>query len=323
LKVNSRKKILVTGCAGFIGMHLCMSLAKDGFKIFGIDSMNDYYDKSLKLNRLMLLNGFDNFLFFKIDLTNFKDLKTLFKKYKPSMVVNLAAQAGVRYSLMNPNSYIQSNIVGFMNILECCRNYEVDGLIYASSSSVYGGNKNIPFSEKDQINNPISIYAATKISNELMAKSYNNLFGIKSTGLRFFTVFGDWGRPDMAYYIFTKKIWNNESVEVFNYGEMSRDFTHISDIVNGIKSAILKNYNCEIFNLGNSKTENILDMVKIIERKLDKKAKINLMPMQAGDVIKTNANISKAKKMLQFKPLTDFKFGLESFVDWFLKYYVA
>ena len=246
---KSKEKILESsGCAGFIGMHLSKELIKSGHLVYGIDNMNNYYDKSLKLNRLKILESNENFKFEEIDITDALNLNNYFKIIKPDKVVNLAAQAGVRHSIIDPNSYIQSNVVGFMNILEACRNYNVKGLIYASSSSVYGGNILIPFSEKHSVENPTSIYAATKISNELMARSYYNLFGLKSTGLRFFTVYGPWGRPDMAYYIFTKKIYENKVIDVFNFGDMSRDFTYIDDIVQGLKSAVKINYDYEVFN---------------------------------------------------------------------------
>ena len=229
-----KEKILVTGCAGFIGMHLSNALVKNGYIVFGVDNLNNYYDKSLKLDRLNILKSNENITFEKIDIIDAVKLNDYFKIVKPDKVVNLAAQAGVRHSLIDPNSYIQSNVVGFMNILEACRHTKVKGLIYASSSSVYGGNSLIPFSEIHNVDNPTSIYAATKKSNELMARSYNNLFGLKSTGLRFFTVYGPFGRPDMAYYLFTKAIENGEEILVNNGGHMARDFTYIDDVVDGV-----------------------------------------------------------------------------------------
>lgn len=320
MKQKIKENFLVTGCAGFIGMHLCKSLLNDGFEVCGIDNMNSYYDKSLKNDRKNKLISYKNFSFEEVDIANFKLLNDYFNRVRPKKVVNLAAQAGVRYSIENPHAYIDSNVAGFMNILECCKKYSVDGLIYASSSSVYGENKVAPFKEEYFVNDPVSIYAATKISNELMAKSYNNLFGLKSTGLRFFTVYGPWGRPDMAYYMFTKKILKNEKIEIFNFGDMERDFTHINDIIWGIKSSLIKNYDCEIFNLGNSKSEKILNMVNIIQTKLGKKAIIDFKSHQLGDVKKTYADISKANKMLSFKPKMNFKDGLEEFVDWYVAY---
>jgi len=315
-----KDKILVTGCAGFIGMHLCKKLFDLGYSVVGVDNLNDYYDVNLKLKRLSVLQNDESFTFIKADIGNMQALKDAFKKYEPKKVVNLAAQAGVRYSLINPHSYMESNISGFMNVLECCRHYNVEGLIYASSSSVYGGNKKIPFSEQDRVDNPISIYAASKKANELMANSYNHLFGIRSTGLRFFTVYGPWGRPDMAMYIFASKILNNEPIQVFNHGKMKRDFTYIDDIVDGIVSSINCNYDCEIFNLGNNKTEDLMDIVTIIENGLGKKAIIEYEPMQMGDVKATYANISKAENKLEFSPKTNVEKGINEFLNWYLEY---
>jgi UDP-glucuronate 4-epimerase len=316
--MKKRNKILVTGCAGFIGMHLCNKLLQLGYNVIGLDNLNDYYDVNLKIKRLSLLQNNPSFTFLKTDISNKDNLEDVFKNQKPSKVVNLAAQAGVRYSLIDPHSYVESNIVGFMNILECCRHYDVEGLIYASSSSVYGGNKKIPFSELDSVDNPISIYAASKKSNELMANSYNHLFGIRSTGLRFFTVYGPWGRPDMAMYIFANKILKNEPIEVYNDGQMKRDFTFIDDIVDGIVLSIKKNYNKEVFNLGNNKPENLMDIVSMIEKKIGKKAKVLFKPMQLGDVEKTYADIESAKEKLGYSPIIDVQEGIDKFIDWFL-----
>ena len=320
MKENIKEKILVTGCAGFIGMHLCKSLLNDGFEVCGIDNMNSYYDKSLKNDRIKILKVFSNFFFEKVDLNNLEAIKIIFENFKPNKVVNLAAQAGVQYSLINPSTYIKSNVSGFLNILECCKDYKVRGLIYASSSSVYGSNKKVPFSELDNVDSPISIYAATKKSNELMASVYNHLYNLNSTGLRFFTVYGEWGRPDMAYYSFTEKILNNEQIEVYNYGKVERDFTYIDDIVTGIKASIEKNFSYEIFNLGNSKKEKVLDLIKVIENKLDKKAKIVLKPLKSGDVKSTNADITKSSKMLGYNPKTNIDTGLGKFIKWYLDY---
>jgi UDP-glucuronate 4-epimerase len=317
MKKEKKNKILVTGCAGFIGMHVCKSLLEDGLQVFGIDNMNSYYEKSLKLKRLEVLQKSKNFFFTKNDISDFSNLEALFKKFKPAIVVNLAAQAGVRYSLINPQEYINSNVNGFLNILECCRTYGVQGLVYASSSSVYGGNTKTPFSEDDNVDNPVSVYAATKRSNEMLAKTYNHLYGLKSTGLRFFTVYGPWGRPDMSYYIFTKKILNNEQIKVFNYGNMKRDFTYIDDIVFGIRKSISNNYNYEIINLGNNQPENLLDMISIIEKLVGKKARKKLEPMQLGDVVKTYANINKAKELLSFNPKVRLREGLNNFINWY------
>ena len=320
MKQKIKEKILVTGCAGFIGMHLCKSLLDDGFEVRGIDNMNSYYDKSLKNDRIKILKVFSNFFFEEVDLNNLEAIKMIFESFKPDKVVNLAAQAGVQYSLINPSAYIKSNVSGFLNILECCKDYNVRGLIYASSSSVYGSNKKVPFSELDNVDSPISIYAATKKSNELMARVYNHLYNLNSTGLRFFTVYGEWGRPDMAYYSFTKKILNNEQIEVYNYGKVERDFTYIDDIVTGIKASIEKNFSYEIFNLGNSKKEKVLDLIKVIENKLDKKAKIVLKPLKSGDVKSTNADITKSSKMLGYNPKTNIDTGLGKFIKWYLDY---
>ena len=320
MKKEKKDKILVTGCAGFIGMHLCKSLLNDGFEVRGLDNMNSYYDKSLKIDRIKILKVFSNFFFEEVDLNNLEAIKIIFESFKPDKVVNLAAQAGVQYSLINPSAYIKSNVSGFLNILECCKDYNVKGLIYASSSSVYGSNKKVPFSELDNVDSPISIYAATKKSNELMAGVYNHLYNLNSTGLRFFTVYGEWGRPDMAYYSFTKKILNNEQIEVYNYGKVERDFTYIDDIIFGIKASIEKNFSYEIFNLGNSKKEKVLDLIKVIENKLDKKAKIVLKPLKSGDVKSTNADITKSSKMLGYNPKTNIDTGLGKFIKWYIDY---
>ena len=315
-----KEEILVTGCAGFIGMHLIKALLDQGHSVIGVDNLNHYYDVKLKKDRLNTLKKYNNFKFIKLDISNNEDLENIFKAHSIDKVVNLAAQAGVRYSLENPSSYIESNLLGFMNILECCRYYSIKGLVYASSSSVYGGNTEIPFSENHNVDSPISIYAASKKANELMAHSYNHLFGLSSTGLRFFTVYGPWGRPDMAIYIFTKKILEGEPIHVFNNGKMNRDFTFIDDIVSGIISSINHNYNCEIFNLGNNKSESLMEIVSIIEKKLNKKAIIQFEPMQLGDVKKTFADIGKAKNKLNFSPKTNVNNGICKFIDWYLDY---
>ena len=301
-------------------MHLCKALIDQKFEVIGIDNLNDYYSVALKNDRLSYLKNFKYFSFFKIDISNENELKNLFKQFKFAKVINLAAQAGVRYSLENPNSYINSNVLGFMNILECCRYYEVEGLIYASSSSVYGGNKKIPFSVDDNVDRPISIYAASKKANELMAYSYNDLFGLRSTGLRFFTVYGPWGRPDMAMYIFSKKILSGTPISVYNNGDMSRDFTYIDDIINGIVSSVNKNYDYEIFNLGNNNSQSLMEVVSLIESRIGKKAIIQFEPMQLGDVPKTFADIEKSKNKLGYEPLTDIKEGVNKFLDWYLDY---
>ena len=318
---NNNQTVLITGVCGFIGFHLANSLLKDGYKVAGIDNINNYYDVNLKYERLKILKENISFKFYKLDISDKSILDTTFKLIKPNKVVNLAAQAGVRYSLENPNIYIDSNISGFMNILECCRYNKIDGLIYASSSSVYGSNKKVPFSVEDRVSKPISIYAASKLANELMAHSYSHLFNLKTTGLRFFTVYGPWGRPDMAMYIFAKQILNNETIKVFNNGNMKRDFTYIDDIINGIRAAIDKNYNCEVFNLGNNKTENLLDMVKLIESNLGLKAKIEFEGMQKGDVENTYADIEYSRDMLDYNPETFINNGIPKFISWFKKYH--
>ena len=314
------EKILVTGSSGFIGMHLCKSLLEDGYQVVGIDNMNDYYDPALKEARLKELYLYDNFKFVKADISDYPSVETAFKDFEPEKVVNLAAQAGVRYSLENPQAYIQSNVVGFMNILECCRHHQVKGLIYASSSSVYGGNEKIPFSIDDSVDRPISIYAASKISNELMAHTYSHLYGLHTTGLRFFTVYGPWGRPDMAMYIFTEKISNDLPIPVFNYGKMQRDFTYIDDIIDGVKASIDKNFFCEIFNLGNNRCENLMDMIALIEQSLGKKVEMNLMDIQPGDVKKTFADIEYSRDKLGYEPTTSITEGIPAFIRWYRDY---
>ena len=314
------KRILVTGSAGFIGMHLTKSLLEDDYQVFGVDNMNDYYDTELKKQRNRLLKNYENFTFSKIDISNFKSLNQIFSEFKPNKVVNLAAQAGVRYSLENPHAYINSNVTGFMNILECSRHHKVKGLVYASSSSVYGRNKKYPFSVKDRTDSPISIYAASKKANELMAHTYSHLFDLNTTGLRFFTVYGPWGRPDMAMYIFANKILNGESIPLFNHGNMKRDFTFINDIVDGIVASIKNNYKCEIFNLGNNNCVNLIDVVKTIEECLGKKAKLDLLPMQLGDVEKTFSDIDYTIEKLGFSPKTNIYEGIPIFIEWFKKY---
>ena len=315
-----KEKILVTGCAGFIGMHLSKALLEQGYDVIGVDNLNSYYDVKLKKNRLMILEKYEFFNFIKLDISIKEDLESVFKNNFIDKVVNLAAQAGVRYSLENPNSYINSNILGFMNVLECCRYYNIRGLVYASSSSVYGGNTEIPFSVDHVVDHPMSIYAASKKTNELMAYSYNHLFGLKSTGLRFFTVYGPWGRPDMAMYIFAEKILKGEPISVFNHGRMKRDFTYIDDIVSGVISSIENNFNFEIFNLGNNSSEQLMDVVSLIESKIGKSAIINYEPMQLGDVVNTFADIEKSKLKLDFLPKTNIKDGISHFLDWYLDY---
>ena len=313
-------KILVTGAAGFIGFHLTKSLLDDGFEICGIDNLNNYYDPALKKDRLKILRDYSNFTFEKVDISNREKLNKLFNKINPEKVVNLSAQAGVRYSIENPYAYVSSNLVGFVNIIELCRQNNVKGLIYASSSSVYGANKKIPFSIDDRVDKPLALYGATKRANELIAHSYSHLYNLNTTGLRYFTVYGPWGRPDMAMYIFTSKIINNEAIPLFNNGDMKRDFTYIDDIVYGTRAALDKNYKYEIFNLGNHKSERLKDIISLIEKHLSKKAKIKKLPIQPGDVKRTFADIEYTTKMLNFFPKTSVKSGIPKFIDWY-KYY--
>ncbi|MBA65344.1 MAG: protein CapI [Candidatus Marinimicrobia bacterium] len=311
------EKILVTGSAGFIGMHLCQKLLKEGYQVFGLDNMNDYYDIIIKESRIKLLKDYENFNFVNCDILDNSGLTRIFKKFNPDKVVNLAAQAGVRYSLINPQVYMKVNVLGFLNILEHCKKFNVKGLIYASSSSVYGGNQKIPFSVDDVVDKPISIYAASKISNELMAYTYGHLFSINTTGLRFFTVYGPWGRPDMAIHLFTKNISNNKPIDVYNYGKMKRDFTYVKDIVSGTLSAIKKNYQCEVFNLGNNKVEELKKVIQLIEIKLNKKARLNLKDIQPGDVKETFADINYSKKMLGYSPSISLEEGISLFIEWY------
>ena len=336
--------IVVTGAAGFIGYHLSQRLLKEGKSVIGIDNLNNYYDLSLKHARLEELYKSSkkyksDFIFFKKNLEDFNSLNFIFKKYKPLTVVNLAAQAGVRYSIKNPSAYINSNLVGFGNILELCKDYCIKHLIYASSSSVYGGNTNYPFSETDGVNHPISIYAATKKANELMAHSYSHLFSLPTTGLRFFTVYGPWGRPDMALFLFTKSMIAEEEINVFNEGNMFRDFTFIDDITESLTKIIDKpptpnlNFNkkspdpssswspYKIFNIGNSEPRSLMEYISSIEECLKIKAKINFLPMQMGDVQYTSANTSKLENWINYKPKTTIKVGVEKFITWYRAFY--
>ena len=333
-------KILVTGAAGFIGFHTCLKLVSQGHEVYGIDNINDYYDPKLKFDRLKEL-GFDetksklfknevqsakfnSLRFSRIDLVDTKSIDNLFKKEQFEVVCNLAAQAGVRYSIENPKAYIDSNISGFLNILEGCRNHKVKHLVYASSSSVYGENKKVPFETTDNVDHPISLYAATKKSNELMAHTYGHLYGFKTTGLRFFTVYGPWGRPDMAYFLFTDAICNDRPIKVFNNGKMERDFTYIDDIVNGLVNVIVKNMenraHYKLYNIGNNMSENLNDFIYTIEEALGKKAKKKKCKMQPGDVPKTHADITQLMKDYNFKPTVKINTGIKNFVNWFKSY---
>lgn len=333
------KKILVTGAAGFIGFHLVKKLSESRNEIVGLDNLNDYYDVNLKIARLDVLKKIENFEFTKIDLIEKEKLQTLFEKHQFDYVINLAAQAGVRYSIENPYAYIDSNIIGFINILEACRKFPVQHLIFASSSSVYGANVKQPFSEADNVDHPVSLYAATKKSNELMAHTYSSLYGIPSTGLRFFTVYGPWGRPDMAYFKFTRNIIEDKPIDVYNKGNLERDFTFIDDIVEGIERLIdnapKKNPNWDrieadpassfapyrTLNIGNNKPVKLMEFIKTLEMVIGKKAVLNFLEMQPGDVYSTFANIDQLDELIGFKPNTNIQTGLKIFVDWFTLYY--
>ncbi|WP_215222957.1 NAD-dependent epimerase [Echinicola shivajiensis] len=340
-------KFLVTGAAGFIGHALAKRLLNEGHEVVGLDSINDYYDVNLKYGRLKDLNldiiqvkrdngeaikSSSGFSFYKMKLEDYDGLMQLFEKEKFDVVVNLAAQAGVRYSIENPKAYIDANIVGFINILEACRHFPVKHLIYASSSSVYGANKKIPFSTSDNVDHPVSLYAATKKSNELMAHTYSHLYGIPTTGLRFFTVYGPWGRPDMAMFLFTDAIVKGKPLKVFNQGKMQRDFTYIDDIVEGVYRVSLKAPEAvtdsgfskapyKIYNIGNSKSVNLMDFIRAIENDLGKKAVLDMQPMQAGDVPRTYADVSDLANDTGYQPNTAIEQGVASFVSWYKDYY--
>jgi len=315
-------RILVTGAAGFIGFHLSRSLLADGHEVLGFDCVNDYYDPALKEARLAVLAGWPGFQLVRADLADAAAVDRAFLAFKPERVVNLAAQAGVRYSLSHPRVYAESNVAGFLNVLEACRHTPgVGGLVYASSSSVYGGNEKIPFSVEDRVDKPISLYAATKKANELMAHVYSHLFGLRTTGLRFFTVYGSWGRPDMALFLFTRAILAGEPIRVFNHGEMRRDFTYVDDIVAGVRAALDANCACEVFNLGNHRSERLLDFIELIEKKLGRAADKVFEPMQPGDVPASFADIEHTTAVLGWRPTTNIDVGVERFLDWYLDYY--
>ncbi|WP_269623279.1 NAD-dependent epimerase [Prochlorococcus marinus] len=340
-----KKAVLVTGSAGFIGFHLSKYLISKGIFVIGLDNLNSYYDRNLKLARLGILKDVSkkdmNFEFVEDDLVNREGLNKLFDIYKPSIVINLAAQAGVRYSIENPIAYIDSNIVGFANILECCRHSNVQHLLYASSSSVYGGNEKIPFSEKDSVDHPMSLYAASKKANELMAHTYSNLYGLPTTGLRFFTVYGPWGRPDMALFLFTKAILSDEPIQIFNHGEMTRDFTYIDDIVESLFLLLDKPPSPDpmfdkefpephkswcpyrIFNIGNSNPVPLMDYISALEQSLGKKATKKFLPMQPGDVPMTAAETNELESYINFRPKTSISDGIKKFVSWYLEFYKA
>ena len=315
-------KILVTGGAGFIGSFVSHALLDDGHEVVGFDNFNDYYPVALKEARHAALEQRKGYASVRGDLFDHATLEALFQSHRPDRVCHLAAQAGVRYSIQNPFAYQQANLSGHLNILECCRNFDISRLVYASSSSVYGGNEKVPFSESDPVDHPVSLYAATKKANELMAHSYTHLYGFQSIGLRFFTVYGPWGRPDMAYWLFTEAMLKGQAIKVFNHGDMKRDFTYITDIVQGVKAALfadgLEPY--EIFNLGNNQPEQLMDMIQFLGEALGIEPQMEMLPMQAGDVPMTYADISHAQQKLNYSPTTDLKSGLSEFVEWYRAY---
>ncbi len=335
------KKILVTGAAGFIGFHLCKQLLEQGYSVVGLDNLNNYYDVGLKFDRLTELgiakddasyynklctsSKHANFQFIQLKLEDRVQLPKLFQQHNFDKVCNLAAQAGVRYSIENPEVYADSNISGFLNVLECMRYNKVKKLVYASSSSVYGNNKKVPFSETDNVDEPISVYAATKKSNELMAHTYSHLYGIECIGLRFFTVYGPWGRPDMALFLFTDAILKDKPIKVFNHGDLSRDFTYIDDIITGVVNTLEKSLPNkslhEVYNIGNSNPVQLMDFIKAIEEATQREAKKEMLPMQPGDVATTYADVSKLKRDFNYAPNTKVKKGICSFVEWYRQYY--
>lgn len=347
-------KILITGTAGFIGFHLTEKLLKRGTQIVGLDSINDYYDVNVKYgrlertgieknkieyNKLIQSSVYSNYQFIQLNLEDKINLNKLFTEQKFDKVINLAAQAGVRYSLTNPDAYIDSNIVGFLNLLECCRHHSIQHLTYASSSSVYGLNENQPFSTKDNVDHPVSLYAATKKSNELMAHTYSHLYKIPTTGLRFFTVYGPWGRPDMALFLFTKAMFENKPIDVFNFGEMQRDFTYIDDIVEGVirvndnppkenpdwnpnsDDASVSSAPYKIYNIGNNNPVKLMDFISALEKKLGKTAVKNMLPIQPGDVPSTYADVHDLIRDLDYKPETTIQEGIDQFVDWYKEFF--
>jgi UDP-glucuronate 4-epimerase len=332
-------KVLVTGSAGFIGSEVCIKLLERGDIVVGVDNHNNYYDPKLKEARLARHIDHSNYIHSRIDISDKEALDKAFKEHKPERVINLAAQAGVRYSIENPHSYIQSNIMGFMNILECCRHYAIEHLVYASSSSVYGANSSMPFSVQDNVDHPISLYAASKKSNELMAHTYSHLYELPSTGLRFFTVYGPWGRPDMALFKFTSAILAGEKIQVYNHGKHRRDFTYITDIVEGVIRVVdnppKSNQKLDgskfnpgsssapwrIYNIGNNKPVELMNFIKELENNLGINAKMDFLPMQPGDVLETFADIDDLVKNFDYKPQIDFKTGIRNFVQWYKIYF--
>lgn len=321
VRLSPNQTILVTGSAGFIGFHTSLRLLDDGHKVIGLDNFNDYYDPKIKEDRNQILEKYKTFKLYRGDLEDLKFIKKIFSENKVDKICHLAAQAGVRYSLTNPHAYIQSNLVGFTNLIDEAKNAGLKDFIYASSSSVYGDNKKIPFSVKDNVDQPISLYAATKKSNELIAHVYHHLYSLNCTGLRFFTVYGPYGRPDMALWLFTKAILDNQPIKVFNHGQMQRDFTYIDDIVDGIISALAHSYPYEIFNLGNNKPVKLEYFIACIEKELGKKAAKDMLPMQIGDVPKTCADIKSSQDKLNWQPRTTIEEGIKKFIGWYKNYY--
>ncbi len=318
---EKNQTILVTGAAGFIGFHLSRELLEKGNQVIGVDNLNPYYDVSLKKARLDLLKPLQEFVFYKEDIQNLSGLRKIFQKHAIGRICNLAAQAGVRHSLKDPFSYQKSNLEGFLNLLELAREYGITNFVYASSSSVYGDSPRIPFSVDDRADTPVSLYGATKKANELMAYAYSHLFGIPCTGLRYFTVYGPWGRPDMALFLFADAILNDRPINVYNYGRMKRDFTYIGDVVEGTIAALERPFAYEVFNLGNSDPIELMDFIGIIEEELGRKAQKNMMPLQPGDVMETSADIGKSKEMLGFSPKTPIRKGIKKFLNWYREYY--
>lgn len=332
-------QILITGCAGFIGYHLAKSCLERGDAVIGIDNLNDYYDVRLKHARLELLSAFAQFVFYQTDICDLNKVADIFSIHKPTHVINLAAQAGVRYSLENPHAYVQSNVVGFTNIIEMCRQYQIEHLIYASTSSVYGANASLPYKENDNTNHPLTIYAASKKANELIAHSYSHLYQLPTTGLRFFTVYGPWGRPDMAFFSFTRDILAGKPITIYNEGKMQRDFTYIDDIVNGISQAIEKvpssnqnwsafspdpgfsNAPYQVFNIGCGNPVELMDYISAIEKATGKKAIKEFHPLQKGDVITTHADTSRLNEYLHYQPKIPVEEGVAHFVRWYKEFY--
>ncbi|MFW6147062.1 MAG: NAD-dependent epimerase [Thermodesulfobacteriota bacterium] len=318
---GNQNTIFVTGVAGFIGFHVAKALLQRNEHVIGIDNLNPYYDVSLKKARLTQIQSDGNFAFYQEDIGNLEILKDIFSHHHIDRICHLAAQAGVRYSIQNPFVYEESNLKGFLNLLEMSRQFPVSNFVFASSSSVYGGNTKLPFSVKDNVDTPISLYAATKRANELMAYTYSHLYGIPLTGLRFFTVYGPWGRPDMALFLFTKAILDGRPIDIYNFGHMKRDFTYISDIVDGTVAALDTPFQYELFNLGNSKTVELMELISIIETELDKQAEKNFFPLQPGDVPETYADIAKTHELLGFNPKTSIREGVKEFIIWYKDYY--